>query len=53
MTVRVIGYNMSRPYLAIANFRMYIVSINNILLTVLGVVVGLALSFQSSTAYDR
>ncbi|KAJ9369308.1 hypothetical protein DTO282F9_4226 [Paecilomyces variotii] len=31
----------------------YDLSINNILLTVLGVVVGLALSFRSSTAYDR
>jgi len=29
------------------------VSINNILLTVLGFVVGLSLSFRSSTAYER
>lgn len=29
------------------------VGINNILLTVLGFVVGLALSFRSSTAYER
>ncbi|KAL1847193.1 hypothetical protein Plec18170_008757 [Paecilomyces lecythidis] len=37
---------------AISSF-WYDLSINNILLTVLGVVVGLALSFRSSTAYDR
>lgn len=37
----------------VSDLNMHIVSINNILLTVLGVVVGLALSFRSSTAYDR
>lgn len=30
-----------------------VVGIDNILLTVLGFVVGLALSFRSSTAYER
>jgi putative membrane protein len=33
--------------------RSYVVGINQLLLTVLGFVVGLALSFRSSTAYER
>ena len=47
--VRIFGHSIRLPEFLTAQ----IVGINNILLTVLGFVVGLALSFRSSTAYER
>jgi putative membrane protein len=42
-------------YLRVQDFKLTlnIVGINSVLLTVLGFVVGLGLSFRSSTAYER
>lgn len=45
------GFPWTQGWLRMTN--MGVVGINNILLTVLGFVVGLSLSFRGSTAYER
>jgi len=47
------GTRMLPPDLLVVAMLIFIVAVDSLLLTVLGFVVGLSLSFRSSTAYER